>query len=84
MNRSNRVIVAVIMGLGAFCGSSTAVLAYGGPGSVVTGIGALFAAVAALLAALFGFVWFPLKKLIGTFKSDPPNAPDETPKAEES
>lgn len=38
-------------------------LAYGGPGSVISGIGAFLAAVAALLAALFGFIWFPLKRL---------------------
>ena len=40
-----------------------AVFAYGGPGSVISGIGALLAAVAALLATLFGFIWFPLKRL---------------------
>lgn len=40
-----------------------AALAYGGPGSVISGIGAFLAAVAALLAALFGFIWFPLKRL---------------------
>jgi len=39
------------------------VLAYGGPGSVISGIGAFLAAVAALLATLFGFIWFPLKRL---------------------
>lgn len=37
--------------------------AYGGPGSIVSGIGALIAVVAAVLAAAFGFVWFPLKRL---------------------
>lgn len=38
-------------------------LGYGGPGSVISGIGAFLAAVAAVLAALFGFIWFPLKRL---------------------
>jgi succinate-acetate transporter protein len=38
-------------------------LAYGGPGSVISGIGAFLAAVAAILATLFGFIWFPLKRL---------------------
>lgn len=38
--------------------------AYGGPGSIISGIGALLAVVAALGAAIFGFVWYPLKKLI--------------------
>lgn len=40
-----------------------AALAYGGPGSVISGIGAFLAAVAALVATLFGFIWFPLKRL---------------------
>ena len=40
-----------------------AALAYGGPGSVISGIGAFLAAVAAILATLFGFIWFPLKRL---------------------
>jgi preprotein translocase subunit SecG len=40
-----------------------AALAYGGPGSVISGIGAFLAAVVALLATLFGFIWFPLKRL---------------------
>lgn len=40
-----------------------ATLAYGGPGSVISGIGAFLAAVAALVATLFGFIWFPLKRL---------------------
>ena len=40
-----------------------AAFGYGGPGSVISGIGAFLAAVAALLATLFGFIWFPLKRL---------------------
>ena len=35
-----------------------AALAYGGPGSVISGIGALLAAIAAVGAAIFGFFWF--------------------------
>lgn len=38
-------------------------LAYGGPGSIVSGIGTFLAAVAALAAAALGFIWFPLKRL---------------------
>lgn len=39
-------------------------LAYGGPGSIISGIGALLAVVGAIAASIFGFVWFPLKRLI--------------------
>ncbi len=51
-------------------------LAYGGPGSVISGIGAFLAAVAALLATLFGFIWFPLKRLYKSW------ADEETPAEE--
>lgn len=37
--------------------------AYGGPGSVISGIGTFLALLGALLAALFGFIWYPLKRL---------------------
>lgn len=45
-------------------------LGYGGPGSIVTGIGALLAVLAALAAAVFGFIWFPVKRLIRHFRGD--------------
>ncbi|MCS4201459.1 hypothetical protein [Salinibacter ruber] len=54
-----------------------AALAYGGPGSVISGIGAFLAAVAALLATLFGFIWFPLKRLYKSW-TDEETATEET------
>jgi uncharacterized alpha-E superfamily protein len=50
--------------------SPDAAYAYGGPGSVISGIGTLLAAAAAVLAALFGFVWFPLKRLYAKLTED--------------
>lgn len=53
--------------------------AYGGPGSVITGFGALLAAVAALVAAVFGFFWFPVKRLVRKLRGadeDAGDAPD--------
>lgn len=47
-----------------------AALAYGGPGSVITGIGAFLAALAAVVAALFGFLWFPVKRLVAKLRGD--------------
>ena len=54
--------IAFLLAAVVFLAPETA-LAYGGPGSVISGIGAFLAAVAALLATLFGFIWFPLKRL---------------------
>ncbi len=39
--------------------------AYTGPGAGITAIGSLLALIAALLLALVGFVWYPLKRLLG-------------------
>jgi hypothetical protein len=52
----------------------TAAHAYTGPGAGLTAIGSLLALVAALLLALVGFVWYPLKRLVtagGTSKAKP-------------
>jgi len=55
--------ISVFLGALAIILIPDTVLAYGGPGSVISGIGAFLAAVAALLATLSGFIWFPLKRL---------------------
>lgn len=55
------VLVALVL---AALISPAAAEAYGGPGSVISGVGALLAVVAAIGASLFGFVWFPLKRLL--------------------
>lgn len=39
-------------------------LAYGGPGSLLSGIGSFLAVIAAVFAALFGFIWYPIKRLL--------------------
>lgn len=55
-------VTAVLVGAALVVPS--AALAYGGPGSIISGIGAFLAVLAALVAAIFGFLWFPLKRLI--------------------
>ncbi len=47
-----------------FLAVPTSAEAYLGPGGVVSGVGALLALCAAIVASLFGFVWFPLKRLL--------------------
>lgn len=39
------------------------VLAYVGPGTGIAALGALLAIIAAVIVAIFGFLWFPLKRL---------------------
>ncbi|MCA9257072.1 MAG: hypothetical protein KDA33_15590 [Phycisphaerales bacterium] len=39
-------------------------LAYVGPGGGLAAIGALLAVVAGLFAAVFGFLWYPIKRML--------------------
>lgn len=55
-------IVVTSLALGFL--APVAASAYGGPGSIISGIGAFLAVLAAFVAAMFGFLWFPLKRLI--------------------
>lgn len=41
-----------------------AALAYVGPGAGLSAIGACLAIVVAVIAAIFGFVWYPIKRLM--------------------
>lgn len=62
---TNRPLAAsALLALAAVLLLPASLQAYGGPGSVITGLGALLAVVAALVAALFGFFWFPVKRLV--------------------
>ena len=39
-------------------------MAYVGPGTGIAALGALIAIVVGVIAALFGFLWFPIKRLM--------------------
>ena len=47
-------------------------IGYLGPGSGVSALGSLLALSAAVLVAVFGFVWFPLKRLLRLRKRGAP------------
>lgn len=68
-NRS-RVLPAALVAAAVALLLPEAAHAYGGPGSVISGIGALLAAIAAVGAALFGFFWFPMKRLYQKLRGD--------------
>lgn len=50
-------------------------LAYVGPGAGLSAIGAVLALIGAVLLAIVGFVWYPVKRLLQYFRSKAP-APD--------
>lgn len=38
--------------------------AYIGPGAGISAIGAVFAAIAGIIVAIFGFIWYPVRRLL--------------------
>lgn len=55
---------ALFWALMLLCLNAEPALAYVGPGAGLTFIGSLVALVSAVLAGIFGFVWFPIKRLL--------------------
>jgi hypothetical protein len=56
-----------------FCLLAPAAEAYIGPGSGLTALGSLLALVAAVVVAFFGFLWYPVKRMMR--KQRPVEAP---------
>lgn len=79
MNLRHHLLRSVFLLFWATFLTSGPVLAYGGPGSIVSGVGALLAALAAIGAAIFGFLWFPVKRLMKKLRDEG----EETPEAGE-
>lgn len=56
--------------------------AYVGPGAGLSAIGTVIALIGAMLLAVVGFVWYPLKRLLARFKGPAePGAAPEAPDA---
>jgi uncharacterized membrane protein len=51
-------------------------MAYVGPGGGLSAIGAFLAVVAAAIVAVFGFVWYPVKRLLRKRKKPSPSEKD--------
>jgi hypothetical protein len=78
MTHRTRLILSLLILTAALAAGPEGALAYGGPGSIISGIGAFLAAVAALFAALFGFIWFPLKRLYQKMTGEDPSGEEAT------
>jgi len=67
MNEANRLRAArtsVAIAIAIFA-VSFPVAAYVGPGAGLSALGSLFALLAAVVVAIFGFLWYPIKRLLG-------------------
>lgn len=63
MNRRTLCILCIQAAV-LVCLAPKPAMAYIGPGSGLSAIGAFLAAVAGIVVALFGFVWYPVKRLL--------------------
>lgn len=63
MHRLPLVIVAILLPVPA--------MAYIGPGAGISAIGSLLALLGAIVLAVFGLVWYPVKRLIRRRKAAP-------------
>lgn len=52
-------------------------MAYVGPGTGIAALGALLAIIAGVIAAIFGFLWYPIKRLLKKRKPTKNDQPKE-------
>jgi len=77
MRTSKSVRIAVLLLAALAVGSAHA---YVGPGAGLTAIGTVIALIGAILLALVGFVWYPVKRLLSRKKTD--QSATESPEGE--
>lgn len=68
MNRQSLLLIVALIAL-AELAAPDPLLAYAGPGAVLTAIGALLALFVALVASIAGFLWYPLKRLRSAWRA---------------
>ena len=64
MNEANRLRAVRASVAIAILAVSPPVAAYVGPGAGLSALGSLFALLAAVVVAIFGFLWYPIKRLL--------------------
>jgi O-antigen ligase len=64
MRRAALPATAILIAAPVLLVCATPAQAYIGPGGAVSALGALLALIAAIVIALFGFLWFPIKRLL--------------------
>lgn len=60
---------STILSLGLLAALTAPALAYTGPGAGLTAIGTVLALIGGVLLAIVGFVWYPIKRMLGGKKS---------------
>jgi len=68
MKTKERILSTLVVVLAAMLLAQPA-HAYIGPGAGLSALGSLFALLAAAVVCVFGFIWYPIKRVIRMFKS---------------
>jgi membrane-bound ClpP family serine protease len=64
------LVTSVVFIISAACLFPRPAMAYVGPGAGLSAIGAFIALIAGVVVAIFGFLWYPIKRLIRKRKED--------------
>jgi hypothetical protein len=65
---NHRVLNSLLLLVTTICFFPQSAAAYIGPGAGLSAIGTFLAVVLGVIIALFGFVWYPLKRLLRKLK----------------
>jgi len=69
MTDRGRMVTVLFVAVAALTLLPSHAFAYIGPGAGLSAFGSLLALVAAVVVALFGFVWYPIKRVIRMLKA---------------
>ena len=68
MTSRERTLIVMFVAAAALTVLPSHAFAYIGPGAGLSAIGSLLALLAAMVVAIFGFVWYPVKRFIRMLK----------------
>ncbi len=81
--KNHFLILITIVFITSLWGFPLPASAYLGPGAGISAIGALLALFAAIAVAIFGFLWYPIKRLRRKKQATPKTDPSKAGESEE-
>jgi hypothetical protein len=74
--RTGSLLKCAVLVLALVCLFPRPAMAYVGPGAGLSAIGAFLAIFVGIIVAIFGFLWYPFKRLLRKFKKPSHNEKD--------
>lgn len=72
-----RLTIMLYLAFTILCGVPSVASAYVGPGAGLSAIGSFLALIAAVVAAIFGFLWYPIKRMMRNRKDASSSSEDK-------